>query len=124
MTLLEAHQPVFCLPHGRASVNKMDVVPRQSYISGIVPAEERTAAMGITNIARGVSGAFGPLITGFFISAGQFRRGLVWCLGERDKMAKSSPTLHPKSKVHQTLTPRCSPPATIGGLFSCVGQSK
>ena len=50
----------------------MDVVPRQSYVSGIVPAEERTATMGITNIVRSLGAACGPLVVGFLSAGGHF----------------------------------------------------
>ena len=49
----------------RFSISQMDVVPRQSYVSGIVMPEERTTTMGITNIVRSLGAACGPLITGY-----------------------------------------------------------
>ena len=51
----------------------MDVVPRDSYVSGIVPAEERTATMGIANIVRNLGGACGPLVTGYLAAGKNFR---------------------------------------------------
>ena len=60
------------LPPLRFSISQMDVVPRQSYVSGVVPAEERTATMGITNIVRSLGAACGPLATGFLAARGHF----------------------------------------------------
>ena len=59
-------------PARRFSISQMDVVPRQSYVSGIVPAEERTATMGITNIVRSLGAACGPLVVGFLSAGGHF----------------------------------------------------
>ena len=56
----------------RSCISTMDVVPRQSYVSGIVPAEERTATMGITNIVRSLGAACGPLVTGYLSAGGHF----------------------------------------------------
>ena len=56
----------------RSCISTMDVVPRQSYVSGIVPAEERTATMGITNIVRSLGAACGPLATGYLSAGGHF----------------------------------------------------
>jgi MFS family permease len=56
----------------RFSISQMDVVPRQSYVSGIVPAEERTATLGITNIVRSLGAACGPLATGFLAAEKHF----------------------------------------------------
>ena len=67
-TLLHSFIP---RPH-RFSISQMDVVPRQSYVSGIVPAEERTTTMGITNILRSLGAACGPLVTGYLSAGGHF----------------------------------------------------
>ncbi|KAF5838485.1 major facilitator superfamily domain-containing protein [Dunaliella salina] len=62
----------------RACLGRMDVGPRQSYISGIVPAHERTAALGITNILRSLGAAVGPVVTGQMATAGLWPE--VFCL--------------------------------------------
>lgn len=36
--------------------------------AGVVLAEERTATMGITNVVKSLSGACGPLLTGYLAS--------------------------------------------------------
>ncbi len=43
----------------------MDVAPRASYVAGVVRPDERTAAMGIVNIAKSIGAALGPMLTGW-----------------------------------------------------------
>ncbi|MBF0243585.1 MAG: MFS transporter, partial [Desulfamplus sp.] len=52
----------------RASISQMDVPTRQSYTMAVVAPDERTAASGITNIARSVGASCSPVLTGFLIS--------------------------------------------------------
>ncbi|MBF0411211.1 MAG: MFS transporter [Desulfamplus sp.] len=52
----------------RFSISQMDVPTRQSYTMAVVAPDERTAASGITNIARSVGGSCSPVLTGFLIS--------------------------------------------------------
>ena len=54
----------------------MDVVPRSSYVSGIVKADERTFTMGVVNVVKSLSSACGPLVT---TSLGVIVR-FVWAL--------------------------------------------
>eukprot|EP00798_Chlamydomonas_sp_ICE-L_P019507 gene19507-26176_t len=56
----------------RSVIGQMDVVPRQSYVSGVVPADERTAALGITNVLRSLGTAAGPIVTGYLASREMF----------------------------------------------------
>ena len=56
----------------------MDVAPRQAFVAGVVPPGERTATMGITNIAKSIGAAFGPLATGYLAS--RVRPG-AWAVG-------------------------------------------
>ena len=51
----------------RASLASMDVPTRQSYTMAIVPAEDRTAAAGITNLARSGAQSAGPILAGAFL---------------------------------------------------------
>jgi predicted MFS family arabinose efflux permease len=54
----------------RFSISQMDVPTRQSYTVAIVDPDERSAAAGITGIARSLGVAFSPLIAGpLFLSA-------------------------------------------------------
>jgi MFS family permease len=48
----------------RFSISQMDVPARQSYIMAVVAAEERSAAAGITGVARTVGAAISPLLVG------------------------------------------------------------
>ena len=50
----------------RFSISQMDVSTRQSYTMAVVAADERSAASGVTAIARSVGASISPLLTGFF----------------------------------------------------------
>lgn len=54
----------------RFSISQMDVPTRQSYTVAVVDPEERSAANGITNIARTTATAVSPLATGALFGAG------------------------------------------------------
>jgi MFS family permease len=62
----------------RFSISQMDVPTRQSYTMAVVSPEERSAASGVTTIARSVGSAIAPSLAGpllatswpFFISGG------------------------------------------------------
>lgn len=53
----------------RFSISQMDVPTRQSYVMAVVTPGERSAAAGITGIARSVGGALAPALTWTFASA-------------------------------------------------------
>ena len=48
----------------RFSISQMDVPTRQSYTMAVVRPDERSAAMGVTSIARSVGATLSPAITG------------------------------------------------------------
>ena len=52
----------------RFSISQMDVPTRQSYIMAIVSPEERSAAAGITGVARTLGAAISPLFVGFLFA--------------------------------------------------------
>lgn len=52
----------------RFSISQMDVPARQSYTMAIVSAEERSAAGGITGVARTTGAAISPLFAGFLFA--------------------------------------------------------
>ena len=52
---------------GRMALSQMDVPTRQSYIVAVVKEEERTAAVGFTNISRNISQAVSPSLTGYIL---------------------------------------------------------
>ena len=53
----------------RNSISQMDVPTRQSYVVAVVDPDERSAAAGITSIARTLASAAGPVVTGALFSA-------------------------------------------------------
>jgi MFS family permease len=52
----------------RFSISQMDVPTRQSYTMAVVSPDERSAASGVTSIARSVGAAISPSLTGIFLS--------------------------------------------------------
>jgi MFS family permease len=52
----------------RFSISQMDVPTRQSYTMAVVSPEERSAAAGITGVARTTGAAIGPLFVGFLFA--------------------------------------------------------
>ena len=52
----------------RFSISQMDVPTRQSYTAAVVKPDERSAAAGITGIARSVGVSIAPILTGLFLS--------------------------------------------------------
>jgi len=52
----------------RFSISQMDVPTRQSYIMAVVSPEERSAAAGITGVARTIGAAISPWFVGFLFA--------------------------------------------------------
>ncbi|HEY3288635.1 MAG TPA: MFS transporter, partial [Anaerolineae bacterium] len=52
----------------RFSISQMDVPTRQSYTMAVVEPDERSAAAGVTGIARTLGAAIAPSITGQLLS--------------------------------------------------------
>jgi MFS family permease len=52
----------------RATISQMDVPTRQSYVMAVVAPDERSAASGITNVARTIGVSLSPVFTGIFLS--------------------------------------------------------
>ena len=52
----------------RFSISQMDVPTRQSYTMAVVSAEERSAAAGITGVARTTGAAISPMFVGFLFA--------------------------------------------------------
>ena len=52
----------------RFSISQMDVPTRQSYTMAVVSPDERSAASGVTGIARSVGASLSPALTGLFLS--------------------------------------------------------
>jgi predicted MFS family arabinose efflux permease len=53
----------------RFSLSQMDVPTRQSYTMAVVDPDERSAAAGLTSVARTIAGAGAPLLTGVLFNA-------------------------------------------------------
>jgi MFS family permease len=53
----------------RFSISQMDVPTRQSYTMAVVAPDERSAAAGVTGIARSVGAAISPALTGVFLAS-------------------------------------------------------
>jgi len=52
----------------RFSISQMDVPTRQSYTMAVVAPDERSAASGVTTIARSIGAALSPAVSGILIS--------------------------------------------------------
>jgi len=52
----------------RFSISQMDVPTRQSYTLAVVAPDERSAASGVTAIARSMGASVSPMLAGFFFS--------------------------------------------------------
>jgi MFS family permease len=52
----------------RFSISQMDVPPRQAYTMAVVAPDERSAAAGVTGIARSVGAAISPTIAGALLN--------------------------------------------------------
>jgi MFS family permease len=52
----------------RFTISQMDVPTRQSYTMAVVSPDERSAASGVTTIARSVGASLSPTLTGVFLA--------------------------------------------------------
>ena len=69
----------------RMSISQMDVPTRKSYTMAVVDPDERTAAAGITNVARAAASALSPVLSGAAVGAGAL--GLPFILAGGLKVA-------------------------------------
>jgi hypothetical protein len=53
----------------RFSISQMDVPTRQSYVMAVVPPEERSAAAGVTSVARTTGAAISPMCAGVLLAS-------------------------------------------------------
>ena len=65
----------------RFAISQMDVPARQSYTMAVVAPDERSAASGITTIARSIGAAWSPAITGALFSVSLFALPFFLCGG-------------------------------------------
>ncbi|MFN8440487.1 MAG: MFS transporter [Caldilineaceae bacterium] len=54
----------------RGCLSQMDIPARQSYLMAVVDPDERSAAGGVTGLARSIASALSPPITGMLFAAG------------------------------------------------------
>jgi MFS family permease len=52
----------------RFSISQMDVPTRQSYTMAVVAPDERSAASGVTGVARTIGASLSPILTGLFLA--------------------------------------------------------
>ena len=52
----------------RFSISQMDVPTRQSYVMAVVEPEERSAAAGVTGVARTTGASLAPFFAGLLLS--------------------------------------------------------
>lgn len=65
----------------RFSISQMDVPTRQSYTMAVVDADERSAAGGVTAVARSAGSSIAPAIAGRLLSASMFNAPFYICGG-------------------------------------------
>ena len=56
----------------RYSISQMDVPTRNAYVQDVVNANERSAASGVTNMAKTIGASLGPYVAGFLYGSTQF----------------------------------------------------
>jgi predicted MFS family arabinose efflux permease len=65
----------------RFSISQMDVPTRQSYTMAVVHPDERSAAGGVTAVARSAGSSIAPAIAGKLLSASMFNAPFYICGG-------------------------------------------
>src|SRR5262249_28533961 len=60
----------------RFAISQMDVPTRQSYTVAVVDPDERSAAAGITGVARSLGAALSPTLAGLMLASPVLGRGL------------------------------------------------
>ena len=55
----------------RAAISQMDVPTRQSFVASVVPAHERAAAGGVTNVFRSLGTMLSPVLVGLMFASGK-----------------------------------------------------
>ncbi len=65
----------------RFAISQMDVPTRQSYTMAVVEPDERSAASGITTIARSIGSAISPTLTGTLLGASLLNLPFYFCGG-------------------------------------------
>jgi MFS family permease len=55
----------------RSTISQMDVPTRQSFVASVVPANERAAAGGVTNVFRSIGTMISPALVGWMLAGGE-----------------------------------------------------
>jgi MFS family permease len=64
----------------RFAISQMDVPTRQSYTVAVVSPDERSAAAGVTGVARSTGAALSPVLAGPLLAAGPSLMGLTFVI--------------------------------------------
>lgn len=64
--------PAICLLWARFAISQMDVPTRQSYTMAVVDPDERSAAAGVTGVARSVGAMAAPSLAGSLLHSASF----------------------------------------------------
>jgi MFS family permease len=94
----------------RFSISQMDVPTRNAYVQGVVDADERSAANGVTNVVRSIGASIGPLLCGLLMSYPQYRNFPFYVAGSlkivydllllrRFQSLKSTSDFHQTTKI-------------------------
>src|SRR5262249_39036080 len=65
----------------RFAISQMDVPARQSYTAAIVSPDERSAAAGVTGVARTTGAALSPVLAGLLLGSATLAGGLFVVAG-------------------------------------------
>jgi MFS family permease len=98
----------------RFSISQMDVPTRQSYLMSVVSPDERSAAAGITGIARSIGASLSPVLAGTMMSISSLFSAPFFLAGGLKVvydllLYRNFKSLHPEEEVSLS-------PAKKGGL--------
>jgi MFS family permease len=65
----------------RFAISQMDVPARQSYTLAVVAADERSAAAGVTGIARTAGASLSPFLAGILLATPSLKGGIFVVAG-------------------------------------------
>src|SRR5207237_13105 len=70
----------------RFAISQMDVPTRQSYTVAVVDPDERSAAAGVTGVARSTGAALSPSLAGVLLASPVLNSGLLFVAGGAVKL--------------------------------------
>jgi MFS family permease len=71
----------------RFAISQMDVPTRQSYTVAVVDPDERSAAAGVTGVARSTGAALSPSLAGILLASSVLSGGLFFIAAGSLKLA-------------------------------------